>query len=1100
MYMDAKRSYTRIVQTSDENPESSSLQLKLRIQKDRLIAWGIEWADSNAVQSEDIDGSLKRAGISDLVESIMLSINGLIDKAEHLQLEGTTKRYRKLSEEGKANAVNPPLVFAAGSLTQLEDIIKDLTTSIDTLCDLSRSQHVLRTVANSQLSSVDQQMSKGSTSFPGRSSVNLNLPPKIFSLLRECMRRRAIKLLQCRHGRYLEPSSAPLELVASTNIPSIQLRCLAGHTTSGSSPPSYESATAAYHNRVLASYAAEMDTAIRSHKTPGDRIVLLDYGTSHRLTSEQTSFPDPECYQRAMRSFKVISDEPNDVYTGILRILGWSKDLKRPGYAIVYEIPMPQTISSISNTPDSMPYSFRSFLQHSADTDTANVPCLEDRYRFALNLSLSVLSLHAKGVAHRNINSNNVLFFGNKLPRGNDRDKPWKRGIIRQPYLAPFNSPTGNTDSHSGEEFLYNMPEMDRRQEAFSTMTHDVYSLGLVLLEIGLWMPLVKLYKLKYSLQDFRSRLQNTYVKRLYAKCGATYMKAVEYCFALANTDSRTFVEDASDPIDGAKMQAEFYRLVVKPLERCCSIEDLDDPVISRSLPAIDLPNSFSRTSENTLETGNQRHIEQAPTFTHSPLLITPIVTNQTTNSDQAQESIHKVPSNKSVSDIGLAGLGVKRKCNVKIWSHKIPENCKAYFDTKMLPRIEYLQKKYMSRWETSSMELCMTGDSATSLKPTIIMGCMSTMKVRKILEAVNQEKNFFRIEVFKDQIYRSMGKKKKRKSKKSTTSITHDSCGDALENQAGFDDLNPCFQHKPTCGASIGACIEGNHLPPVSFGGMVLVDGEPYGMSVHHMLEDDDQILGCEPEDTARSMDQGHVYFNDFAASHTWCPEGLQGPLSALDLSVSGDEGYQSSAVGDSEELWHFDPVSDLKDFMDGFDEVSEDSDAGDIPGIQPDPNRCNNDVHLVTQPAIDDVHDDFFPSQEDRDDEHLSSHLLGTIHASSGLRRVRHGDTLHEIDWLLMNIKDTRRQERNIVTGASRHYTKTSESETSSYPCQVVGQEELGGLPVHALGRTSGLQAGKILDDMTFVKMPGRTSYSQAWAMQSLDFGGKQLLSIVQ
>ena len=1088
MYMDAKRSYTRVVQTSDENPESSSLQLKLRIQKDRLIAWGIEWADTNAAQSDDIDGSLNRAGISDLVESIMLSINGLIDRAEHLQLEGTTKPYRKLSEDGKSSAVNPPLVFATGSLTQLEDIIKDLTASVDTLCDLSRSQHVLRKGADAQPTKANQLMFKEPISLPRRFSLNLNLPPTTFHLLRECMRRRANKILQSRYRRSLESSSLPLDLIASTRIPSSRLRCLAGRPTSGSSPPSYESATAGYDRRVLANFSAEMNTPTISHRNSRDRIVLLDDDSSQKLSSERTSFPDTERYRRTMRSFQALPDEHNDTYTGILRILGWTTDFKRPGYAIVYEIPVRQSMSSISNDLGSMPYSFRSFLQYSADTDTANVPCLEDRYRFALNLSRSVSNLHQKSVAHRNINSKNILFFGNKFSRGNDGDKVWKRGIIREPYLASFNSPTDSLDSHSGEDVLYRLPKSNGLQGILSTIAHDVYSLGLILLEIGLWMPLLKLYKAKYSPRDFRSRLQNTYVKRLYAKCGATYMKAVEHCFSLADTGS-------PDPIDSPDSQAEFYRLIVKPLERCCSIEDSDEPLVLRPTPVVEPSNSFPGTYEDALENANQQSGRTQPL---SPSVRTPVVTNQPVDSDQANGSNHKVPFNKSVSETGSTFPGVKRQCNVKIWSHKIPENCKAYFDTKMLPRIEYLQKKYMSRWETSSMELCMTGDSATSLKPTIMMGCMSTMKIRKILEAVNQEKKFFRIEVFKDQIYRSMGKKKKRKSKKSTSPATHDFCGDLLGNQVEYDDLNPSFQQKPTCGASIGACIEGNHLPPVSFGGMILVDGEPFGMSVHHMLEDDDQILGCEMEETARTMDQGQAYFNDFAASHTWYPEDLQGPLSALDLSVGDDEGYQSSAVGDSEELWHFDPVSDLNEFIDSSDEFSEDSDAGDIPGIQPDPNRCDSDIHLVTQPAIDDVHDDFFPGQEDRDDDHLSSHLLGTIHASSGLRRVRHGDTLHEIDWLLMNIKDTRRRERNIVTGASRHCIKSPTTETSSYPCQIVGQEELGGLPVHALGRTSGLQAGKILDTMTFVKMPGRTSYSQAWAMQSLDFGGKQHLAI--
>ncbi|KAK3081449.1 hypothetical protein LTR53_020471, partial [Teratosphaeriaceae sp. CCFEE 6253] len=51
----------------------------------------------------------------------------------------------------------------------------------------------------------------------------------------------------------------------------------------------------------------------------------------------------------------------------------------------------------------------------------------------------------------------------------------------------------------------------------------------------------------------------------------------------------------------------------------------------------------------------------------------------------------------------------------------------------------------------------------------------------------------------------------------------------------------NPDYQERPLCGASIGAYRNEEHLPPVSLGGVVLVDGTAYGMSVHHMLEPPD-------------------------------------------------------------------------------------------------------------------------------------------------------------------------------------------------------------------------------------------------------------------
>lgn len=62
---------------------------------------------------------------------------------------------------------------------------------------------------------------------------------------------------------------------------------------------------------------------------------------------------------------------------------------------------------------------------------------------------------------------------------------------------------------------------------------------------------------------------------------------------------------------------------------------------------------------------------------------------------------------------------------------------------------------------------------------------------------------------------------------------------------------MNPWHQQRPLCGASIGA-FNGQHLPPVSYGGVILVDDEPLGMSVHHLLDapSDDESDGGEDYD----------------------------------------------------------------------------------------------------------------------------------------------------------------------------------------------------------------------------------------------------------
>lgn len=143
LFADNKKSYEALVQTRKSGPEASHLHLKLRIQKDRLIAWGIQWSDrSTAAYAGDIDGSLDRAGISDLVASIMCSIRELLDEAEALQPEPQSislpRGHSKLGLALQGPDNPPEEQWTSANLKRLEGILKDLTTSIDTLCDLSR--------------------------------------------------------------------------------------------------------------------------------------------------------------------------------------------------------------------------------------------------------------------------------------------------------------------------------------------------------------------------------------------------------------------------------------------------------------------------------------------------------------------------------------------------------------------------------------------------------------------------------------------------------------------------------------------------------------------------------------------------------------------------------------------------------------------------------------------------------------------------------------------------------------------------------------------------------------------------------------------------
>jgi hypothetical protein len=281
----------------------------------------------------------------------------------------------------------------------------------------------------------------------------------------------------------------------------------------------------------------------------------------------------------------------------------------------------------------------------------------------------------------------------------------------------------------------------------------------------------------------------------------------------------------------------------------------------------------------------------------------------------------------------------------------------------------------------------------------------------------------------------------------------------------AGENDmvpLNKDFQPRPLNGASIGAYIDGHPLPPVSFGGVIMIDDKPYGLTVHHMLDDpddaDDDSHDSQPV-TMRSSD--HLL-------HLPGPEAR----SSYDASQDYDEfDFEISEAGS-------DTSSVMSSYSDeygsGDDEDGQPKEPGDIEGI---PEGCGAD-YLVTQPAMDDVDDEFFPSEDAADEDFLCSFKLGEIYASSGLRRRYEKGVAHEIDWAIFEFEPERLPLGNHIKDGA----KVCRSQ-SPYPVKVAPWSKLHDLEVHCMARTTGLQTGRILPGMSVVKIFGRQTPSQSY-----------------
>ena len=160
-------------------------------------------------------------------------------------------------------------------------------------------------------------------------------------------------------------------------------------------------------------------------------------------------------------------------------------------------------------------------------------PSLEDRLHLVQRLAAAVLEIHKLGWLHKNISAHNVLLIFNN-------GAPYDR-VLECPRLLGFNHsrPDGpdsisNLPNTKTDELDYRHPDYLEDDGRFRP-EYDLFSLGMVLLEAGLWMPLNKMTKRKGDLPPWGPRelvkhLLQKHVPLLDFFVGRKYRAVVETC------------------------------------------------------------------------------------------------------------------------------------------------------------------------------------------------------------------------------------------------------------------------------------------------------------------------------------------------------------------------------------------------------------------------------------------------------------------------------------------------------------------------------------------------------------------------------------------
>ncbi|KAJ5498586.1 hypothetical protein N7453_007637 [Penicillium expansum] len=1078
LYTDTKTSCESVTTASKalDDPELVALHGNFQKQRDRLLAWGLDWSDASAAQPNDIDESLTAAGFSDVVESVMSSIQELLNDAEqlqHLDAPMLPSKERKVDIPSKDTLASRPIKtqWTEEDITRSNTILNELTGCIDTLYDLSRSR---RTMASSMSSSRNSaRRPRPNPTSPYDSSHGS------FSESKEKVQSPKQMFDPFSYSPTIAHRDSPNPFLPLNHLLIDRSALQLYGAEHDNSPPPYEPVAASSNSRAIGRLKSSASHILSSTKE-SHVSVLVEFIP---ILAESKMDNKSARLEKLQKSLEQLLQNARISHLGLMRFLGYCIDNSNSRYAFLYQMPV-DYFPFLQNPSDLLkelkPKPLVALLPSAEEYQENRVPNLDTRFRLAYDLLMSALHLRSQNAVHGNINSSNVIFFPGRSDASDD-----KSGLapdLGRPYLT------------SPARFSGDGPTLSRclRQCIVTQMTRDLSRMMArgPMTFTRLWAPVGRLWKMKYDRSWFKHRVEDLYVKKLGPKCGGAYLQAVQLCLDAPNFHLSTQpmtdlglrvpqiyhypVLDLSDPDGTFSFSMNFMYTICKILWSCCRIDIFSAP----SAEELDdcLPLALVPTPE--------------------PLTIEEKVRAYKSSKREMSNYDKKLPTIPAqawgVVNEGKPIEKPQKKRTVKRLPHlEIPDEHLQEWNFQIMPRVSRLLQKILKESsESCGVNLIMTGESPESARTTICVTCASVKKVRMALKkhfALGRDD--WDLIVLRGDIERSkVPRNRRRRPAKARPNASNDIPFRQRE-------LNPCHQQRPLCGASIGAFQNEEHLPPYH-----MVVPSLSMACLHHMLEapSEDEGLGSAPRDSnqdapSRSAgnwprDTSNIPHPGFMYDY---PDD-DSPDVNFDFEISDlEDGDDASHGVESDDFWLSDEDSSDDDSVSPDDDDSDTASIGDTAGIEPG----EEPRLLVTQPAIDDVHEDFFPSPEDRDDEHLASHSLGYVHASSGVRRWTRKGLKHEIDWALIKVDEARMDPRNIILDTTRSSIARPGRPVPPQPIflnQVARMEELGGLQVHCCGRTSGLQTGQISKAMTLVKLQGRHSFSTSFCVNG-NFGGR-------
>lgn len=261
---------------------------------------------------------------------------------------------------------------------------------------------------------------------------------------------------------------------------------------------------------------------------------------------------------------------PKPVATRMLECIGYFPDRARKCYSFIYKFP---SWANLDEQPASLSQIFTQGYR----------PALGARFRLAATLANASVLLQACGVLHKGLAAENVLFF--KAADATDYD-------LTNPFIVGFeyarlhgknfiSEQLVKQDAAFADARLYSHPDYSFEAGQRYLKVFDLYSLGILLVQVGLWSELKDLADRLQAFstkpptrEEFRGLLIRN-IPHFQSEVGEIFTNAVARCVTgdLSNTGYPTEVlpiPQADDDVDSTDaFQSAMVKNVVQKLLSC---------------------------------------------------------------------------------------------------------------------------------------------------------------------------------------------------------------------------------------------------------------------------------------------------------------------------------------------------------------------------------------------------------------------------------------------------------------------------------------------------------------------------------------------------